>query len=126
MSTPVADLERRALEFMKRMDFGPEAIRINTEILEQSPNQESAGTRLGRCHMEQRQFDEAVEALRSALEKVLSCRNAAALDWVFVGHWLFLDDPDDAKTLSERAKLASAVDDTFRTLYPIWLATYHG
>jgi hypothetical protein len=61
-----------------------------------------------------------------AVEKLLACRNAAALEWIFVGRWLFLDDVDDAKALAERAKLASVVDDTFRALYPIWLATYTG
>lgn len=336
MATQVADLERRALELMKQADFGPEAIRINTEILEQAPKQESAWTRLGRCHMEQRQFDEAVSALRSvlalnpsnaiatnllaevrrrraltptakerattgftarefamletlgpdeavralrpriealfdtvnassiaarivearhppsrlgrfggtgesssklfhansihpdsighiyafhrggrwepqfnigwfsspqnpansvriglgfntsaagrdpdrlagqervlaffdrfqqtverswkrelarwmganrgflqyghqppatdmlpdtAIERLLSCRNAAALEWIFLGRWLFLDDMDDAKALAERAKLASVVEETFRTLYLIWLTTYKG
>jgi hypothetical protein len=28
--------------------------------------------------------------------------------------------------LSERAKLASIVEDTFRALHPLWLATYAG
>ena len=54
----------------------------------------------------------------------VNCRNAAALEWIFVGRWLFLDKPADAKILADRAKLATTVDDTFRTLYPIWLATY--
>src|SRR5438552_8323604 len=76
MTMPVADLERQALELMKRADFGDEAIRVNTEIVAQAPKQESAWTRLGRCYMEQRQFDEAVEALRSAL--ALNPSNAIA------------------------------------------------
>ena len=45
---------------------------------------------------------------------LLDCRNPAALGWVFVGRWLFLDKPDDAKILGDRAKLATIVDDTFR------------
>jgi tetratricopeptide (TPR) repeat protein len=327
MATDLKALEQRALELMKLADFGPDAVRVNTEILEQSPALESAWTRLGRCHLEQRNFDEAVAALRSALtlnprngvatnllaevrrrraltptarerattgftareftmietlspdeacralqprfealfdavnatsiaarivesrqrqgetgsklfhansvhsqsaghvvafhhggrwepqfnmgwfsspplaascvriglgfnlsatgrdperaagqerilaffdrfqqtlgkswkrelarwmgvnggfiqygdhppaidllperavEWLLNCRNAAALQWIFVGRWLFLDNPDDAKILSDRAKLATVVDDTFRTLYPIWLTTYTG
>ena len=339
MTTPVPDLERRALELMKQADFGPEAVRVNVEIVEQAPKQESAWTRLGRCYMEQRQFDEAVTALRSALavnpsnaiatnllaevrrrraltptakertttgftarefamletlgpddairalrpriealfdtinassiaarivesrqsqgppsrlgrldatserssklfhansmhsnstghifafhhggrwepqfnigwfssppnpaacvriglgfnmsqagrdpdrkagqervlaffdrfqqtverawkrelarwmganrgfvqygghppstallpekavERLLSCRNAAAVEWIFIGRWLFLDDVDDARVLRERSKLGSGVEDTFRALYPIWLTTYKG
>ena len=328
MATDLDELERRAIDLTRQGDFGPDAIRLNSEILEQAPNQQSAWTRLGRCHMEQRQFDEAVSALRSALainpanaiatnlltevrrrraltptaasrvntgfstreftmletlpadaarralapridalfdtinatsiaarivesrqrqgesgsklfhanscysntgghlfafhhggrwepqfnlgwfssppfdvscvrvglgfnlsatagrdpdraagheqilrfferfqqtiekswkrelarwmasnagfiqysdrapardllperavEWLLNCRNPAAQEWIFVGRWLFLDKTDDAKILNERAKLASVVEDTFRTLYPIWLTTYTG
>jgi tetratricopeptide (TPR) repeat protein len=61
-----------------------------------------------------------------AVEWLLNCRNAAALEWIFVGRWLFLDKPDDAKILGDRAKLAKVVDDTCRTLYPLWLDTYAG
>jgi tetratricopeptide (TPR) repeat protein len=59
-----------------------------------------------------------------AVEWLLNCRNAAALEWVFVGRWLFLDKPDAARILGDRAKLATVVDDTFRTLFPLWLSTY--
>jgi hypothetical protein len=54
----------------------------------------------------------------------LTCRDPTAVGWIFLGRWLFLDRPDDARVLSDRAKLASAIDDTFRTLYPVWLSTY--
>jgi tetratricopeptide (TPR) repeat protein len=67
MTDDLKTLERRALELMKLADFGDEAVRVNTAILDQSPASESAWTRLGRCHLEQRDFDEAVTALRSAL-----------------------------------------------------------
>ncbi len=327
MGTSVTDLERRALELMKQADFGPEAIRVNAAILEQAPAQQSAWTRLGRCHLEQRNFDEAVSALRAALalnpangiatnllnevrrqrartptarerattgfstrefamiealppdeasralgpriealfdsvnastiaarivdarrrhgesgsklfhansfyanstghlyafqhggrwepqfnlgwfskpphpascariglgfnasqggrdpdrtagpeqvlacfdrfqqtlakswkselarwmaanrgfiqygnrppavdllperavEWLLTCQNAAALEWIFVGRWLLLDNPDDAAILGDRSKLAKVVDETFRTLYPLWLGAYDG
>jgi tetratricopeptide (TPR) repeat protein len=326
-SEHVTTLERRALELMKQADFGPQAVRVNAEIVEHAPTNESAWTRLGRCHMEQRQFDEAVSALRAALalnpanriatnlltevrrrraltptaterastgfsirefaaletlpahdacralgsriealfevvnvsaiaarivdtrqrhgesgsklfhansfyadaaghifafhhggrwepqfnigwfsspplpqscvriglgfnlsaasrdpdrmagqERVLAsferfqrtlekswrrelarwmgasggfiqyaghapavdllpepsvdwllnCRNAAALEWIFVGRWLFLDHPDDAKILAHRAQLAKAIDETFRALLPLWLGAYTG
>ena len=61
-----------------------------------------------------------------AVEWLLNCQNAAALEWVFVGRWLFLDRPDDAKILANRPTLARAVDDTFRALLPLWLQTYSG
>ena len=61
-----------------------------------------------------------------AVEWLLNCRNAAALEWVFVGRWLFLDSPDASRILGDRARLARAADDTFRTLYPLWLAAYRG
>src|SRR5262245_7411444 len=327
MSTNLEELERRAIDLTRQGDFGQDAIRLNTEIVEKAPDHQSAWTRLGRCHMEQRQFDEAVAALRTALsinpsnaiatnlltevrrrramtpttasrvntgfstreftlleampseearralapriealfdtingtniaarivesrrrqgesgsklfhanswhpggsghvfafqhggrwepqfnlgwfsnppfeascfrvglgfnvapagrdpdraasheqvlrfferfqqtiekswkrelarwmgtsggfiqyadrpparellperavEWLLNCRNAAMQEWVFVGRWLFLDRPDDATILNERGKLAAVVEDTFRTLYPIWLSTYGG
>jgi hypothetical protein len=327
IATRLSGLERRALELMKQADFGPEAVRVNAEIVELTPANESALTRLGRCHMEQRQFDESVAAFRAALalnpanrvatnlltevrrrraltptaterastgfstrefaaletlppadacralrpriealfdivnastiaaqivdtrqrcgesgsklfhansfyseaaghvfafqhggrwepqfnigwfsspplpqscmriglgfnlsvagrdpdrvagqervlgsferfqrtlekswrrelgrwmgatggfiqygdhapavdllpelsvEWLLNCRNAAALGWIFVGRWLFLDNSDDAKILGHRAPLAKAIDDTFRSLYPLWLGAYTG
>src|SRR5262245_19245600 len=67
VATELDQLERRALEFMKASAFTDEAVRVNADIVRIDPSRESAWTRLGRCHLEQRQFDEAVEALRSAL-----------------------------------------------------------
>jgi hypothetical protein len=60
------------------------------------------------------------------VEWLVNCHNAAALEWIFVGRWLFLEKTDDAKVLSDRAKLATLVDDTFRTLFPLWLGSYAG
>jgi tetratricopeptide (TPR) repeat protein len=59
-----------------------------------------------------------------AVEWLLNCQNAVALEWIFVGRWLFLDRPDDAKILGDRASLARVVEETFRALLPIWLSTY--
>ena len=59
-----------------------------------------------------------------ALEKIVSCQSPTAVEWIFIGRWLFLDKSDDAKILSDRGKLATVVDDTFRTLYPLWHTTY--
>jgi len=73
---PLAELERRALELAKQNDFGPDATRVNAEIVALAPSQQSAWTRLGRCHLEQRQFDDAVTALRQAL--ALNPSNAIA------------------------------------------------
>jgi len=67
MAEDLAALERRALELIKTQNFGPEAVAVNAAILERAPKQVGAWTRLGRCHLEQGRFDEAVEALRSAL-----------------------------------------------------------
>ena len=61
-----------------------------------------------------------------AVDRLLACQHAAALEWIFVGRWLYLDRPDDAAVLRDRAKLARAIDDTFRALLPIWIATYDG
>jgi hypothetical protein len=67
----------------------------------------------------------AVDVLpEQAVEWLLRCRNAAALEWVFVGRWLFLENSDAARILGDRARLAKIADDTFRSLYPIWLDTY--
>jgi tetratricopeptide (TPR) repeat protein len=63
---------------------------------------------------------------QQAVDWLIGCRNAAALEWVFVGRWLFLDRPDDAALMRDRSTLARTVDDTFRALYPLWLSTYSG
>jgi len=67
MSENLADLERRAVELVKRGDFGDEAVRVNAQIAALAPANAAAWKRLGRCHLEQRQFDDAVAALRTAL-----------------------------------------------------------
>jgi hypothetical protein len=59
-----------------------------------------------------------------AVDWLLGCGTAAALEWIFVGRWLFLDRPDDAAIMRDRSKLARTVDDTFRALLPLWLTTY--
>ena len=59
-----------------------------------------------------------------AVEWLVNCQNAAALEWIFVGRWLFLDRPDEATILGDRASLARVVEETFRALLPIWLSTY--
>jgi tetratricopeptide repeat protein len=61
-----------------------------------------------------------------AVDWIVNCRNPVAVEWIFVGRWLFLDRPDDVAVLRDRSTLARAVDDTFRTLYPLWLAAYGG
>jgi hypothetical protein len=69
----------------------------------------------------------AVDVLpERAVEWLLNCRHAAALEWIFVGRWLFLDKQDDANVLGDRAKLAAMVADTFRALFPLWLGAHAG
>ncbi|HMF98818.1 MAG TPA: tetratricopeptide repeat protein [Vicinamibacterales bacterium] len=63
---------------------------------------------------------------QQAVDWLINCRNAAALEWVFVGRWLFLDRPDAAAIMRDRATLASSVDDTFRALFPLWVSAYGG
>ena len=59
-----------------------------------------------------------------AVEWLVQCRQPTVVEWIFVGSWLLLDRPDDARILADRARLARFVDDTFRTLFPLWLSTY--
>jgi tetratricopeptide (TPR) repeat protein len=63
---------------------------------------------------------------QQAVEWLITKRNAGALDWIFVGRWLFLDRSDDAAIMRDRSTLARAADDTFRALFPLWLSTYAG
>ena len=65
-------LEKHALDLMKNADFGDEAIRVNEAIVAAAPRNERAWTRLGRCRMEQRQFDAAIEALRTGRRTAVS------------------------------------------------------
>ena len=59
-----------------------------------------------------------------AVEWILACRNPAAVEWIFVGRWLFLDRADDAAVLADRSRLARVVDDAFRTLFPLWSGAF--
>ncbi|HKB10108.1 MAG TPA: tetratricopeptide repeat protein [Vicinamibacterales bacterium] len=61
-----------------------------------------------------------------AVDWLINCRNAAAVEWIFVGRWLFLDRPDAAAIMRDRSTLARTVDDTFRALFPLWLSAYSG
>ena len=67
MADDLKALEQRALELAKTRSFGPEAIQVNRAIIEAAPGHELAWTRLGRCHLEQRAFDDAIVAFRKAL-----------------------------------------------------------
>jgi tetratricopeptide (TPR) repeat protein len=61
-----------------------------------------------------------------AVEWLVNCRNAAGMGWIFLGRWLFLDNPEHARILADRARVARVVDENFRSLYPIWLSVYRG
>jgi tetratricopeptide (TPR) repeat protein len=63
---------------------------------------------------------------QQAVDWIVGSRNAAALEWLFVGRWLFLDRSDDAAIMRDRSTLARTVDDTFRALFPLWVSTYAG
>jgi tetratricopeptide (TPR) repeat protein len=61
---------------------------------------------------------------KEAMEWVINCRNPAGIGWVFVGRWLFLENPNDAATLGEMRKLVVAIEETFAALFPLWMAMY--
>jgi hypothetical protein len=61
---------------------------------------------------------------KDAVDWLINCRNPGAQGWVFVGRWLSLDKPDDAKTMSSMPKLVAAVEDTFAALFPLWMGVY--
>ena len=61
-------LEKRAIEFAKLGNFGGDALEVNRQLADAAPSNQGAWTRLGRCCMEQQQFEEAVSALGKALE----------------------------------------------------------
>jgi tetratricopeptide (TPR) repeat protein len=68
MPDDVVSLERRTVEFARAGDFGAAALEANRELARLAPSNQGAWTRLARCAMEQRQFDDAVVALARALE----------------------------------------------------------
>jgi hypothetical protein len=63
-----SSLERRAVEFARQGNFGPDALEINVQLSNAEPGNHGVWTRLARCHLEQGQFDEAAGALEKALE----------------------------------------------------------
>src|SRR5688500_5681638 len=67
MTMPLKTLEERALALAMKQHFGPEALQVNSAIIELSPEHELAWTRLGRCHLAQAAFDDAIVAFRKAL-----------------------------------------------------------
>jgi len=77
--------------------------------------------------IQHRDHPPAVDLLPAqAVEWLINCRDAAGIGWVFVGRWLFLENPEHARTLADRARLAKMIDDTLRALFPLWLATFRG
>jgi tetratricopeptide (TPR) repeat protein len=68
MPEDTAGLEYRAIELAKRGDFGVGALEANRELTRLAPANQGAWTRLGRCCLEQKQFEEAAAALNRALE----------------------------------------------------------
>jgi hypothetical protein len=59
-----------------------------------------------------------------AVEWLINCRNPAGQRWVFVGRWLSLEKPDDARTLASMTQLVASVEDTFAALFPLWVSIY--
>lgn len=63
----VAELQEKAIAYARNGDFGLSALEMNQELTRLAPSNEGAWTRLGRCHLELGQLDEATAALESAL-----------------------------------------------------------
>lgn len=61
---------------------------------------------------------------QQAVEWLINCRNPVGQGWVFVGRWLSLEKPEDAKTLAEMGELVAAVEETFAALFPLWASVY--
>jgi tetratricopeptide (TPR) repeat protein len=59
---------------------------------------------------------------RDGVEWLVNCRNSVGLGWVFVGRWLFMDKPDDARTIGEMRLLVAEIDEAFAALFPLWVA----
>jgi len=69
----------------------------------------------------------AVDLLpKQAVEWLITCRNPAGHGWVFVGRWLSLANPDDARTLGDMRKLVAEVEESYAALFPIWMSVYGG
>ena len=64
----ITSLERRAIEFARRGDFGSEARQVNEELARLAPTNQGAWTRLARCNIELGLLDDANAALEKVLE----------------------------------------------------------
>lgn len=72
----IQELQRRAVEYAKAGDFGPQALATNLELAKLAPTNEGALTRLSRCYMEGGQLDEATATLDAAIQ--LNSQNTIA------------------------------------------------
>ena len=61
------DLQRLAIDYAKRGDFGADARAVNEQLSALTPSDETVWTRLGRCHAQANEFDAAEHAYRQAL-----------------------------------------------------------
>jgi hypothetical protein len=69
----------------------------------------------------------ALELLpNDAVQRLIDCRDARELGWIFCGRWLFLDRAEHAETLADPAKLVRWIDRTFTDLLPLWTSVYRG
>lgn len=66
--SPLETLMREAKRLGNKGDWGPDAIRINSRILELDPNNLAALTRRARCYFEQDDYAAAREDYQRALE----------------------------------------------------------
>src|SRR5262245_59665076 len=65
---PAISLQQQAVDYAKRGDFGPDALRVNKELTEIVPTNLGAWTRLARCCVEMGRLEEATAAIDAALQ----------------------------------------------------------
>jgi len=65
---PAISLQQQAVDYAKRGDFGPDALRVNKELTEIVPTNLGAWTRLARCCVEMGRLEEATVAIDAALQ----------------------------------------------------------
>jgi hypothetical protein len=64
----ISNLEQKAIDFARRGEFSAAAKQVNEELTKLVPSNQGAWTRLARCNIELGLFDEANNALETALQ----------------------------------------------------------
>jgi hypothetical protein len=59
-----------------------------------------------------------------ALATVINLQNAAEMEWIFFGRWLFLDRAGDADLMADGKRLLVWTESSFTDLLPVWTNLY--